>query len=175
MKFPLIQAKRRLWAKGKGQGRLVIMGAGPHTPIYEKMGEHSPPDWLAPGFMRRVGRFYHPINRAPRFIGGNHIKKQSQFLEVRSIILHINNKICFSKIRLSSKNTATTFFAKLCYNWKQSFRRRSRCRPPPVRQQAERAGCADDLPGRQAQPVRACTFWQIGRQRRVGSWQVPLF
>ena len=119
-----------------------------------------------------AGRLHILIIRVPRFIGGNHIKKQSQFLEIHIIILHINNKICFSKIRLSSKNTAAAFFAKLCYNWKQSFRHRSRRRPPPVRRQADRAGCADDLPGRQARPVRAFADWQTGFWRRVQNWQI---
>lgn len=110
-----------------------------------------------------AGRLHILIIRVPRFIGGNHIKKQSQFLEIRSIIFYINNKI-----RLSSKDTATAFFAKLCYNWKQSFRRR----PPPIRRQADRAGCADGLPGRRARPMRAFADWQTGFWRRVQNWQI---
>ena len=139
MKFPLIQAKRGLGGGGararassraRAKGKVKDNGnhgGRPPYPLYEtiKMGEHVPSDKLTANGACGIGRFRHPINRVPRFIGSDEIKKQSQFLKMHSIILYINNKICFLKIRLSSENTAAAFFAKLCYNWKQSFRRRA--------------------------------------------------
>lgn len=139
MKFPLIQAKRGLGGGGararassraRAKGKVKDNGnhgGRPPYPLYEtiKMGEHVPSDKLTANGACGIGRFRHPINRVPRFIGSDEIKKQSQFLKIHSIILYINNKICFLKIRLSSENTTAAFFAKLCYNWKQSFRRRA--------------------------------------------------
>ena len=183
MKFPLIQAKRgalgkrarALRSRARAKGKVKDNGnhgGRPPYPLYEtiKMGEHVPSDKLTANGACGIGRFRHPINRVPRFIGSDEIKKQSQFSKMHSIILYINNKICFLKIRLSSENTAAAFFAKLCYNWKQSFRRRAH------------TICAGHLPSgrlaisaacRQTQTMRACALWQIGRQRRVRSWKVP--
>ena len=135
------------------------------------------------------------------------------FLEIIRVV-DSNNKIRFSKIRLSSKDTATAFFAKLCYNWKQSLgagagaghrpsdgRRIARVvrmvypggghglcehlltgkffrpaiRVPRAEPKASAGLCLCPWQMRRARYARACAPWQIGRQRRVGSWQVPLF
>lgn len=77
-----------------------------------------PSDKLTANAACRNHNFRIPIIRVPRFIGSDEIKKQSQFWKKSNIILYINNKIYF---QLFSKDTATAFFAKLCYNWKQSL------------------------------------------------------
>ena len=167
---------------------MAIMGAKPPYSLYEtiKMGEHVPPDKLTANGACGIGRFRHPINRVPRFIGGNDIKKQSQFLKMHSIILYINNKICFLKIRLSSENTTAAFFAKLCYNWKQSFRRRAHticAGHVPSGKLAASVACgagrfripvnriSPSAGARQAQTMRACALWQAGFQLRVRNRQ----